>query len=109
MDVSVAFYRFVLLFLFSFTICAQQYVIDTFAGGRPPASTPVPARSVAIPCMAGVPVDATGTVYFHGLNAVFKLTPDGMLIRFAGTTERGYNGDHRPAASAWLATDDDEG
>ena len=104
---SRSLFLFVLVILLSSTIYGQQYVIDTFAGGRPPASTPVPARSVAIPYMGGVAVDAAGQVYFHAVNSVFKLTPDGMLIRFAGTTERGYNGDNRPAVTAWLYTDDE--
>jgi hypothetical protein len=82
---------------------AQQYVISTYAGGAPPA-TPSPAVAGSIGAPTSVATDAMGNVYFASLdlNVVFKLDPDGVLTRVAGSSRRGYSGDGGPATNAQL-------
>jgi trimeric autotransporter adhesin len=83
---------------------AQQYVISNYAGGPPPPGTSqaTPAGSVA--------TDASGNVYFATYSAgnnpcvcVFKLDPNGVLTRVAGSAQRGSSGDGGPATSAQLS------
>jgi uncharacterized protein (TIGR03437 family) len=86
---------------------AQQYVISTYAGG-PPATDPAPATNVAIGSVTGMAADSAGSVYFSGLNCVFKLDARGALTRVAGGSHGGYSGDGGPAINAWMYTDNDE-
>jgi sugar lactone lactonase YvrE len=82
---------------------AQQYVISTYAGGpRPPgANTSGGAGSLA--------TDTSGNLYFAGnfssnpCVCVFKLDPNGVLTRIAGSPQRGFSGDGGPATSAQLS------
>ncbi len=89
-------------FLAAGTLCAQQYVISTIAGGEA-LPTPVPAMSVPIGGPQGVAVDVTGNAYFTNSNSIFKLDPSGVLTRVAGNSRYGYSGDGGPATSAQLA------
>ena len=92
----------------AWNICAQgqNYRIATFAGGAPPPS-PVRALDMAIGIVFGIAADRTGNVYFTNIdyNCIFKLTPDGALIRFAGNGRPGYSGDGGPARDASLHLD----
>jgi hypothetical protein len=64
----------------------------------------------ANPCVAetrigapgAVATDAHGNVYFASSNVVFKLTPDGALLRIAGDGTPGFSGDGGPAIGARL-------
>jgi uncharacterized protein (TIGR03437 family) len=80
---------------------AQQYVIDTIAGGAPPR-TPAQGTAFAIDTPGGVAADASGNVYFTGFNCVFKLDPSGVVTLIAGNSRRGYSGDGGPATDAQL-------
>ncbi len=81
------------------TLCAQQYVITTVAGGAP-VPTPVAATSGPLSQISGVTADDAGNVYFTGNNCVFKVNPYGVLTLGAGNSSPGYSGDGGPAAMA---------
>jgi hypothetical protein len=74
---------------------AQQYVIDTYAGGAPPLNAATDATVVSIGSPISVAADDEGKVYFASpeLNAVYKLNPSGALTRVAGNSKWGYSGD----------------
>ena len=83
-------------------IRASEYVISTFAGGVPP---PTPAPGINMPVQGegtlGVATDA-GNTYFTGFHCIFKMDPNGIVTRIAGTSRPGYSGDGGPATSARL-------
>jgi uncharacterized protein (TIGR03437 family) len=89
------------LLLFAGASWTQQYVISTAAGGAPP-QTPAAALTVAIGNPAGTASDPAGNLYFTALNCVFKLDPNGVLTRVAGTSRGGFAGDGGAATSAQL-------
>ncbi len=91
--------------LVAFPSFAQQYIISTFAGGAPPPS-PAVAVKTAIGNPYGIATDASGNVYFTGLNCVFKLDQNGILTRIAGTSRSGYSGDGGLAVDAELEASD---
>ncbi len=80
---------------------AQQYIITTFAGGAPPP-TPVAAVNTAIGNPYSIATDASGNVYFTGLNCLFKVDQNGVLTRLAGNARPGFSGDGGPATNAQL-------
>lgn len=91
-----------LLFAFlSFAASAQQYVMDTVAGGVPPA-TPAPAAGVSIGDPPRVAVDAAGNAYFASLHSIFRVDRSGTLVRIAGTGRSGLTGDGGAALAAQL-------
>jgi uncharacterized repeat protein (TIGR01451 family) len=80
-----------------------SYLISTIAGrGLPP--TPLPGASALFPQPSPGAVDQFGNLYFSDalLNAVFMLSPGGVVTRVAGTGSPGYSGDNGPALSAQL-------
>lgn len=79
----------------------QQYRITTIVGGIPPASQTV-ALGESIGKPQGLTLDASGNLYFTGLNCVFRLSRDGVMTRVAGNSRAGYSGDGGPAVSAQL-------
>src|SRR5579863_1337349 len=92
--------RFFLIFCTASGLWAQQFVINTVAGGQIPSSGP--ALQVSIGDPPRVAVDATGNVYFGSLHAVFKVDRLGALSRIAGTGRAGSTGDGGPALTAQL-------
>jgi uncharacterized protein (TIGR03437 family) len=92
--------RFVLWFLASGGLWAEQYLISTYAGGAPP--TPAPGLSMSIGGIQFVAADAAGNAYFPSINCVFKLDRNGVVTRVAGNSQGGYSGDGGPATSAQL-------
>jgi sugar lactone lactonase YvrE len=83
---------------------AQQYVIANYAGGPPP-----PGTSQATPS-GSIATDTLGNVYFASYSTgnnpcvcVFKLDPNGVLTRVAGSAQHGFSGDGGPATSAQLS------
>ncbi len=80
--------------------------ITRIAGtGRPGVSGeggPAVAAQVNEP--VGIAVDAAGNLYFseRDANQIRKVSPDGIITRFAGTGQAGYAGDGGPAAQAFL-------
>jgi uncharacterized protein (TIGR03437 family) len=49
-----------------------------------------------------VATDASGNLYFTGLNCVFRLDASGVLTSIAGNSRAGYSGDGGPATQAQL-------
>lgn len=88
------------LLLFIGNAAAQQYVISTVVGGAPPI--PAQGLTAAIGAAAGVATDVKNNLYFVSLNCVFRLDPNGVLTRVAGTSVPGYSGDGGRATSAQL-------
>jgi uncharacterized protein (TIGR03437 family) len=85
---------------------AQQYVIATYAGGGLPPSG-IAGVNAPIAWATAVTADSAGNIYFvSSLNCVFKVDPQGMLTRVAGTSRAGYSGDGGPAVDAQLFTTD---
>src|SRR5260370_15414260 len=88
--------------LFCGSVCAQQYVISTIAGGAPPP-TPASAPAASIGDPTRLATDAAGNVYFGSLHSVFKVDAGGTVTRFAGNGRAGNSGDGGPAAAAQLS------
>ncbi len=63
-----------------------------------------PAVAAQVNEPVGIAVDAAGNLYFteREANQIRRVSPDGIIIRFAGTGQAGYAGDHGPAADALL-------
>src|SRR5438105_2144254 len=82
---------------------AQQYTIETVAGGAPPP-TPVAGVSLSLGTVWGVATDGAGNAYLASsdLNSVFRLDPSGLITRIAGNSRAGYSGDGGAATSAQL-------
>jgi sugar lactone lactonase YvrE len=84
--------------------CAQPYVISTVAGADQPATSPVPGLNFTFGTVWGIGADAKGNAYIASsdLSSVFRLDPNGLVIRIAGTAWAGFSGDSGPAAGAQL-------
>ena len=80
---------------------AQEYVIDTFAGGAPPP-TPVLGVDMRLASLQSVATDAAGNAYFIASDCVFKLDLNGAVTRIAGIGRAGFSGDGGPATRAQL-------
>jgi hypothetical protein len=63
-----------------------------------------PATAASLTYPVAVALDCTGNMYIadNGSQTVRKIDPAGIITRFAGTHEGGYNGDAIPAVSALL-------
>lgn len=81
---------------------AQNYTINTIAGGALPEN--IAGLSASLGPMQGVVVDKDGNTYFSLIvyNIVLKMDKDGRLTRVAGTGIAGTSGDNGPATSAQL-------
>ena len=88
--------------LMSGSAVAQQYVISTFAGGSPPP-TPAAAVNSSLGVLEGVAVDGSGTLYLAADNSVFRVDVNGVLIRLAGNSRRGFSGDGDKAVNAQIS------
>src|SRR5438874_9399226 len=91
------------LLLFASVAAAQQYVISTYAGGRP-AAVAAPGLTVGIGEVEALTTDSAGNLFLASLtlHSVFKLDPKGVLTRVAGNSQAGFSGDGGPATSAAL-------
>jgi hypothetical protein len=78
---------------------AQQYVVNTLAGGAP-LRTPAAAVDSPAPNPAGLALDAARNLYLASDNCVFRISPDGMMKRIAGNARPGFFGDGGPALNA---------
>src|SRR5690348_1121144 len=80
-----------------------QYSISTYVGAPPPSLT----TSLGV---GQITADALGNVYLVGYasdspcTCVFKLDPNGILSRVAGSAQRGFSGDGGPATKAQLSS-----
>jgi sugar lactone lactonase YvrE len=88
------------LLLASSGVFAQQYTINTFAGGSPPPNNPS-AQSVALGGLGSVASDSGGNIYFISSDSVF-MNSGGALVRVAGNSRIGFSGDGGPALQAQL-------
>jgi trimeric autotransporter adhesin len=78
---------------------AQQYVINTVAGGAPP-QTPAAAIHSSFPSPGGLAIDPAGNLYAVSQNCVFTISPSGVMNRIAGIARAGFSGDGGPALNA---------
>jgi hypothetical protein len=81
---------------------AQEYQISTYAGGSPPAGV-----NKSINVGNAITADASGNVYFVGQSdgscvCIFKIDPNGVVTRIAGSSQGDFSGDTGPATSAQL-------
>ncbi len=88
---------------FAGSLCAQQYVISTVAGGAA-IPTPVAASAATIGRPRSVVTDSAGNVYFTSGNCVYKLDRNGTITRIAGNSRVGYSGDGGPATAAQMTS-----
>jgi uncharacterized protein (TIGR03437 family) len=83
---------------------SQNGVIATVAGTGISGAVADGQSAVSAPLglIFGVAVDANGVLFFsdENHNCVWKVTPDGLIHRFAGTGSSGYGGDGGPALAA---------
>ena len=83
----------------------QSGVIATIAGtGRwGDEGDGGPAVEAPVSGLEGVAVDSGGTVYGAADDKIRRIDPSGIITTFAGTGDRGSDGDGGPAANARLA------
>ena len=91
----------VVVCLLSTLTAAQQYIVSTVAGGVAQTS-PAVGNSVSLSMAFGLATDAAGNVYFSAAYCVFKLDPNGIMTRIAGTGKPGYSGDGEGRPDHWL-------
>jgi Abnormal spindle-like microcephaly-assoc'd, ASPM-SPD-2-Hydin/Cep192 domain 4/NHL repeat len=84
------------------SMASAQSTINTAAGGGP---NNLPALSSSLAFPTGVATDSSANLYVAVQQdcRVYKVSPTGQLIVFAGTAVCGYKGDGGPAAIAELA------
>jgi len=86
------------------TAVAQNYTIQTFAGGALPEN--MPGVSASLGAVSGVAIDGAGNVLIglSDYNMVVRLDKaSGKLTRVAGNGVKGYAGDNGPATQAELS------
>ncbi len=91
----------VALLLTPLCLSGQNYVTSTLLTNAPLTSSTAPAN-IWIGNPDSVATDAAGNVYFTSVHAVFRVSPVGQLVRFAGTGRRGFSGDGAQADAAQL-------
>ena len=102
------------LFLSFLAICswylcnAQTAIIENVAGTGAFGSygEGVPANTASMQVPSGIAIDALGNLYFADVTnpTVRKVTPDGVITRYAGTAlSSGFSGDGGPANVAQLS------
>jgi trimeric autotransporter adhesin len=91
------------LFTLVLGLHAQQYRIDTFAGGTNVADNG-PAVSALLLQAQGIAFDTEHRLYIAdaGDNRVRRVENDGTIVTFAGTGLAGFSGDNGPAKDAQL-------
>jgi len=82
-------------------------VISTYAGTGSPGSSGDggPATAARIGSLVWLAVDSGGTLYLNDADScvVRRITPDGIINRYAGTGTCGHTGDGGPALNAQIA------
>ncbi len=91
----------VVLFLAPAWLGAQNYTVSTLLT-NPPLNSSAAPTSIWIGNPDSVTTDAAGNVYFTSLHSVFRMGSAGQLVRFAGTSRKGFSGDGGPANAAQL-------
>lgn len=89
---------------------APNGIVTTVAGnggGCAPTNFPCgdggPATSASFGGVGRVAVASDGSLYISGLHNVWRVTPDGIFRRVAGTAFAGFSGDGGPARDAQLS------
>ena len=83
-------------------ISPGQYLISTYAGGLPTA-TAATATTYPLGSVNAVATDQFGNTYASSsLHCVFRIDPNGILSRVAGTCTAGFSGDGGLAVNAQL-------
>ena len=78
------------------------YLISTYAGGTL-AATSAQGTSYPLPYASATTVDAFGNVFVTAFSScVFRVEPNGLISRYAGTCTAGYSGDGASALAAQL-------
>jgi DNA-binding beta-propeller fold protein YncE len=90
------------LLFFSSILSAQDFTIQTIAGGGLPQNRA--ATSVGIGSVSGIAFDTTGNAYFSMIdfNIIMRMDVQGVLTVVAGNGLSGYSGDGGPALNATL-------
>src|SRR5258708_4126096 len=90
------------LLAFSSLAGAEDFTIQTFAGGGLPQN--IQGTSAVLHGPSGIVMDANGNAFFTviGQNIVLKLDPNGVLTLVAGNGTPGFSGDGGLAISAQL-------
>jgi uncharacterized protein (TIGR03437 family) len=93
------------LFALAFALQAEQYRIDTLAGGTN-AADGGPATSALLLQAQGIAFDTEHRLYIADAsdNRVRRVESDGSITTFAGTGLAGFSGDGGPAKNAQLRT-----
>ncbi len=91
-----------LVVAFAAIASAQNYTIQTFAGGGVPQN--IAAVSASLGSVTGIATDSVGNVYIAlpTYSAVVKMDVTGNLTLVAGNGKPGFSGDNGPATSAQL-------
>ena len=89
-------------FFFSHFAIAEDFTIQTFAGGGIPQN--IQGTSAVLYGPQGIVTDASGNAFFTlgGQNIVLKLDSNGVLTLVAGNGTPGFSGDGGPATDAQL-------
>ena len=90
------------LLAFSIHAGAEDFAIQTFAGGGLPQN--IQGTSATLQDPGGLATDAAGNVYFvvASFNIVLRLDTNGVLTLVAGNGTPGFSGDGGPAINAQL-------
>src|SRR4051812_325153 len=101
-DVQRRFAASAILALLVSSAPAQQYLVSTFAGGTLGATAALGAN-YSIGKITALFTDQFGKTYASSsLNAVFRIEPDGTVVRIAGNGKAGFAGDGGDATDAVL-------
>lgn len=92
---------FVALFLAPAWLGAQNYTVSTLLT-NPQLNSSTALTSIWIGNPDSVTADAGGNLYFTSLHSVFRVSAAGQLVRFAGSTRKGFSGDGGQANAAQL-------
>lgn len=82
-------------------LTGQNYVTSTLLANAPLTSSTAPA-GIWVGNPDSVTTDTAGNLWFTSLHSVFRISTSGQLVRFAGTTRKGFSGDGGPAGAAQL-------
>src|ERR1700683_1834128 len=101
------YYFFIVILLVTAISCAgQNYAISTFAGQGLALGDGAVANNALFGTVSAVALASDCSLYIPdaAYHQVRKVTPDGKIFLFAGSSVRGFGGDGGPATAAMLDT-----